>query len=477
MIIHFFTGQMNSHEQLKTCCIVFVNMILGTFLLSSIFLHPIFGENDIQDKLISNPITNPFPYHLFNEDNDRIPNQYIIYLKDSNTIEGNAIGSQKLDPIQFYNKELRDTGSELLYSYKYVAKGIAVKLANEEILESLKKNPLVKYIGEDRIISTKPFIEYIGKDTVRSTFTEQELSGQIIPKGIDRVDGDLNSFYSDSNSINTDIAVLDTGIDLDHDDLNVYQEKTFIPGTTTANDDHGHGTHIAGVAAAKDNSLGTVGIAPGARLWAIKVLESSGNGEISTLVKGLDYIAKNARQIDVAVLSLGCECKSDILDMAIDNAIRAGITVVVAAGNEGKNAHAFSPANNPNVIAVSAIIDTDGKCGGNGPATSYGSDDTLASFSNYGDIVDIAAPGVDIYSTFKNNSYASLTGTSMAAPHVAGAAALYLNLHQGASPEEVKKYLISSGSEISDSCDNKGHGYFSGDRDDFHEPLLYVGSD
>jgi subtilisin family serine protease len=324
----------------------------------------------------------------------------------------------------------------------------------------LKNNPLVEYIGYDRKISA---------------FIDTHTENQIIPESVDRVDGEsLNNIGIKSNFVDADIAILDTGIDLDHADLNVFHERSFIPGTINADDDHGHGTHLAGVAAAKDNSFGIVGIAPGARLWAIKVLESSGMGEISTLIKGLDYINQN--QVDVAVLSLGCECESGALDIAINNSIKAGITIVVAAGNEGKDAGTFTPANNPEVITVSAIADTDGKCGGKGPSTPYGADDMLASFSNYGDVVDISAPGVDIYSTFKSNSYTKLTGTSMAAPHVAGAAALYISLHPEASPNDVKSYLITSGTNFSDLCNGNGHGYFVGDKDNFHEPLLYIGT-
>jgi subtilisin family serine protease len=355
---------------------------------------------------------------------------------------------------------LKETGTELLYVYDYVVKGFAIKISDNKVLEQLKNNPLVAYMGQDRKIST---------------FINSHIENQIIPQSVDRVDGDINLENINSNVIDADIAILDTGIDLDHNDLNVFHEKSFIPEATNADDDHGHGTHLAGIAAARDNSLGIVGIAPGAQLWAIKVLESSGMGEISTLIKGLDYINQHSDQVDVAVLSLGCECESGALNIAISNSIKAGITIVVAAGNEGKNARTFTPANNPEVITVSAIADSDGKCGGNGPSTPYGADDMLASFSNFGDAVDISAPGVEIYSTFKSNSYTKLTGTSMAAPHVAGAAALYISLHPEASPKDVKNYLLNSGTNLSDLCDGNGHGYFVGDRDGSHEPLLYVG--
>jgi subtilisin len=403
------------------------------------------------------------PFYYFNNyknlDNHRldtntiIPNQFIVYLQGDNKGESNSI-----DPREFYNTELKNTGTELLYVYDYVAKGFAIKISDNSVLEQLKDNPLVEYMGQDRKISS---------------FINSDMNNQIIPQSIDRVDGDMN-LNINSNGVDADIAVLDTGIDLDHSDLNVVHEKSFIPEATHADDDHGHGTHLAGIAAAKDNSFGIVGIAPGARLWAIKVLESSGMGDISTLIKGLDYINKYSDQVDVAVLSLGCECESGALDIAIRNSVKAGITIVVAAGNEGKDASTFTPANNPDVITVSAIADSDGKCGGKGPSTPYGADDTLASFSNFGNVVDISAPGVEIYSTFKSNSYAKLTGTSMAAPHVAGAAALYISSHPYASPQNVKNYLINTGTKSSDLCNDNGHGYFAGDRDNSNEPLLYI---
>ena len=425
----------------------------------SIFLVIPILENTYAEDNFEKQI--PFNYFYNNQNNNNhylesnnvIPNQFIIYLRDNK--ESNSI-----DPIEFYNSELKDTGTELLYVYYHVVKGLAIKIPNEKVLEQLKNNPSVVYIGNDRKIST---------------FINTHIKNQVIPQSVDRVDGEsLNNI--NSNFVDADIAILDTGIDLDHADLNVFHERSFIPGTINADDDHGHGTHLAGVAAAKDNSFGVVGIAPGARLWAIKVLESSGTGEISTLIKGLDYINQKPNQVDVAVLSLGCECESGALDIAINNSIKAGITIVVAAGNEGKDAGTFTPANNPEVITVSAIADTDGKCGGNGPPTPYGADDMLASFSNYGNVVDISAPGVDIYSTFKSNSYTKLTGTSMAAPHVAGAAALYISSHPEASPQDVKNYLITSGTHLSDLCNGNGHGYFAGDKDSFHEPLLYIGT-
>jgi subtilisin family serine protease len=154
------------------------------------------------------------------------------------------------------------------------------------------------------------------------------------------------------------------------------------------------------------------------------------------------------------------------LNTAIHNSIAAGVTYVVAAGNDAMDAASFSPANHPEVITVSAIADSDGACGGLGASTSYGADDTFATFSNYGSLIEIASPGVRIYSTYKGGAYATLSGTSMSSPHVAGAAAQYLATDPGATPAQVAAVLISVGTPQSDACG------FSGDPDTFAEPLV-----
>src|SRR5215203_4416708 len=327
MLIERMNFQYNFRRSFLTIVIIF-----GIFFVA--IMENIYAEDD--DNNVIGDTKLPFNHfynnqnldnHKLERSNNIIHNQFIIYLQEDKKEEEE---SNSIDPVEFYN-------TELLYVYSHVVKGLAIKIPNEKVLEQLKNNPLVNYIGQDKTISA-----FINKQQTNS-------QQQIIPTSIDRVDGEisLGSVNAHSNFVNADIAILDTGIDLDHADLNVYHERSFIPGTINADDDHGHGTHLAGIAAAKDNSFGIVGIAPGARLWAIKVLESSGIGEISTLIKGLDYINQYANEVDVAILSLGCECESGSLNIAIHNTVNAGITIVVAAGNEGKDAGTFTPANNP----------------------------------------------------------------------------------------------------------------------------------
>lgn len=397
------------------------------------------GKLNTDESPTTSDLSTP-PAKIIRGFGDEIPNQYIVVLK-------NRLPS----PPAIEALEARNIGADVRYIYDSVHKGFSIKVPNERVLEAIQRNPNVAYIEQDMQVQAFP---------------------QILTTAVDRVDGEISSTISGNGagSVNGDIAILDTGIQLSHPDLNVYKQKTFVSGTSSADDDNGHGTHLAGIAAAKDNSIGVVGVAPGARLWAVKVLGSSGSGSISTIIKGIDYVTQNAAEVDVANLSLGCECTSTALNRAISNSVAAGITYVVAAGNNGKNAASFSPANHPSVIAVSAIVDTDGKCGRLGASTSYGGDDRFASFSNYGSVVDLAAPGVSIYSTYKGSTYATMSGTSMAAPHVAGAAALY----GGASPSSIANSLKSTGSKSSTACDGRGHGYFYGDPDAYREPLLYV---
>ncbi len=379
----------------------------------------------------------------------KIPNQYIVVLKDD------IKDAHKL--IKQMSKELKSSGLDenikILNQFKNTIDGFVVKVKSEKDLDKLKQDPNVRYIEQDQKIYSL---------------------AQTLPKGINRIDGDLSFTKSGDGigSVNADIAILDTGI-YNHADLNVYVKKDFVYGFFTS-DSNGHGTHVAGIAAAKDNGDGVVGVAPGARLWNLKVLGSDGSGSLSTLISGIDYVTSHASEIEVVNLSLGCECTSNALNDAITRAVNAGVTFVVAAGNSGKDAKTFSPANHPKVIAVSAIVDTDGKCGAVGSSTNYGQDDSFASFSNYGSTVDIAAPGVGIYSTYKSGGYATLSGTSMAAPHVTGAAALYLSKHPGASPSEVANALMNQGSSIGTVCDGQGFGYFTGDKDSYPESLLYV---
>ena len=254
-----------------------------------------------------------------------------------------------------------------------------------------------------------------------------------------------------------DVAVIDTGADLDHPDLNIYRAgaKNCSTLALSPEDRHGHGTHVSGTIGALDNGAGVVGVAPGARIWPVKVLSDLGTGLNSDVICGIDYVAAHADQIEVANMSLGgagsddgnCgRTDDDAMHEAICAATAAGITFVVAAGNDSADAAESTPAAYDEVITVSALADFNGQPGGGAASTCRADeDDTFASFSNYGADVDIIAPGVCIESTWMNGGYNTISGTSMASPHVAGGAALYAATHPSATPAQVKAALQSAG--------------------------------
>jgi len=317
-------------------------------------------------------------------------------------------------------------------------------------------------------ISRDPRVAYVETDQIATTFAQET------PTGIERIFADDNPNLTidgvDDYRIDVDVAVIDTGIDLDHPDLNVVASVNCSGGSpfkgkcgNGGDDDNGHGTHVAGTIGALDNDFGVVGDAPGARLWAVKVLRSNGSGYISWIVAGIDYVTANADQIEVANMSLGCECSSSAMDTAIANSVAAGVTYAVAAGNSAKDASTFSPANHPDVITVSALADFDGAPGGLAAATCRSDqDDTLADFSNFGSSVEITAPGVCILSTVPGG-YDTFSGTSMASPHAAGAAAI-LAASGISNPADIRTTLINKGNLV--WTDDSGDG--------IQEPLLDV---
>ena len=309
------------------------------------------------------------------------------------------------------------------------------------------------------------------------------IAAQPVPTGINRIDGELSSTLAGNGSgaVNVDVAVIDTGIDTTHPDLNVVGGKNcvralgLIPTGSSYRDDHGHGSHVAGTIAAKDDNVGVVGAAPGARLYAVKVLNSAGVGFASDIVCGIDWVTAKAGTIEVANMSLGgsgsepagsgCSTGNAQHD-AICRSVAAGITYVVAAGNSSADASGFAPAAYDEVITVSALADFNGLPGGGAASTCRADvDDTFADFSNHGADVDVIAPGVCIYSTWMNGGYNTISGTSMASPHVAGGAALYKANNPNASPAQVQSALRSAGNLDWNNAD---------DRDTTKEPLLNV---
>lgn len=330
-------------------------------------------------------------------------------------------------------------GFRLLYVYRHALKGYAASMSHATAA-TIAEAPDVASVQRDRVL---------------------RLASQRTPSGVDRVDADLSptaAINGDGQRVDVDVAVLDTGIDSEHRDLNVHVSagrNCTVPGIPVSvlptGDDNGHGTHVAGTIGALDNDFGVVGVAPGARLWPVKVLLRDGRGLDSMLLCGIDYVTANASEIEVANLSLvrsgsdDQECgrvNEDALHQAICGSVGLGVSYVVAAGNEHEDANQFVPAAYDEVITVSALADFDGQPSGGAEWTCYRDrDDTFANFSNFGSDVDVIAPGVCIDSTVLGGGYEELSGTSMASAHVAGAAALYRASRPGATPQEISQSL------------------------------------
>lgn len=388
-----------------------------------------------------------------------IPDQYIVVLNEGVANPGNtarALAAQNAVNLgHVYTNSLRG------FSFR----------GSAAAAQALARNPNVAYVEAD----------------VQAQAINQELVSGVARIGVDfNAVANIDGF---DDLLDVDVAILDTGIDVNHRDLNIAGGRRFYTITSgrpqnrgsfedgNYDDDAGHGTHVAGTVAALDDGFGVVGVAPGARLWAVKVLDSNGSGSFSDVIAGIEYVTGNAA-IDVVNMSLSGQGSLNSLRTAIQNSVARGVVYIVAAGNDGRDVYGNDgvfgtsddviPASYPEVAAISAMGDTDGQPGGIGAATSYSTpDDTFASFTNFsasvvagnpvnsaGAAIDIAGPGVDITSTYLGGSYAIASGTSMAAPHVAGLAALEIAANGGVSDAlgvaAVRQALIDSAEPQSD---------------------------
>lgn len=326
-----------------------------------------------------------------------IPGQYIVVYNDQSRQKG--MSSLNKQAVQNKTQDvLAASGivdAEVVAIYGNAINGATLRLTEAQAA-ALKKNKNVAYVEQDRVITLAP----PGGDGEVSASAAQET-----PYGITRVNGVTS--YTGSG-----VAwVIDTGIDLDHEDLNVDASRGFNAFTRgrdskSLDDGNGHGSHVAGTIAALNNNVGVIGVAPGATVIPVKVLDSRGSGSYSGVIAGVEHVAANGASGDVANMSLGGPV-SQALDDAVLAASQNGIKFALAAGNDSDDANNHSPArvNGANIYTISALD----------------SNDVFAYFSNYGNPpVDYCAPGVSIKSTWMNGGYNTISGTSMASPHAAG---------------------------------------------------------
>jgi len=333
-----------------------------------------------------------------------VGDQYIVVFNDSkgkSLSDVQSVKALRSTILDDYKIERGDVVSE----YDVALKGFAAAL-DKATLERLRNDDRVDYIEKDQIVALAPPCGTPNGGPCDGGGGGGSGSGQTTPWGITRVGG--------PTATSGTAWIIDSGVDLDHPDLNVDQSRstTFVTkgkDSKSANDLNGHGTHVAGTIAALDNDIDVVGVAAGATVVGVKVLDRQGSGSYSGVISGIDYVAQNASPGDVANMSLGGPT-SQALDDAVRNAADAGVLMAIAAGNDGDDANNYSPARVEynNVWTVSATDESD----------------VFASFSNYSGPTDppieYAAPGVSVLSLWKDGGTNTISGTSMASPHVAG---------------------------------------------------------
>ena len=322
-----------------------------------------------------------------------------------------------------------DAASEVKREFAFDAVTIEVP---EQAIQGLESNPNVRYVEENG---------------------EMHALGDTVPYGIDLVEA-IDAHDKGYRGDGASIAIIDTGIESNHESLpNVVGGAAFDQCSTGSfacwfggngnpcnedwDDDHDHGTHCAGTAAAPDNGVGVVGVAPDADLYAVKVLTCTGGGSFSDIAAGIEWTADQG--IDVGSMSLGGSSSNAVED-AVEYADDHGVLLVAAAGNDGCGGCVSYPAAYDEVMAVSATDEND----------------TLASFSSYGPEIEIAAPGVDVLSTVAQSDYDEFSGTSMACPHVAGAGAILMA--EGRTADQARQLLKDGADDIGLPSDQQGDG-------------------
>lgn len=365
------------------------------------------------------------------------------------------------DPLKTTLALADELGFRPTHVYRARFRGFAARLTSEAVT-ALRNDPAIDAIYADEV------------------FTHSAINDNVYRIGgfrnatakIDGIDGPNGS----GERVNADVAIVDGGVSR-HPDLNIAGGFDCTGNNAPYHDDDGHGTHVAGIVGALDNGVGSVGVAPGARIYPVRVFVYD-EATTAALVCAMETIADHTDLFEVANMSFrhyGADgsCKSDPFHQAICDVTNAGVTLVAAAGNDVDDAANWVPAAYNQVITVSAYVDSDGLPGGLGPSTDRGRDDQFANFSNYGADVDIAAPGVQVISTWPSNlpsrislkGYNYLSGTSMAAPAVTGAVALLMAKNGHLSPAEAKRQLLAAAIPAA----------LPGDPDGIHEPLLNVG--
>lgn len=357
-------------------------------------------------------------------------------------------------PVQFVDVLIGYENSPRFTDYSFIkSQGGIVKKEISQI--NLLWVSLPEHVAQRALTawSQRPNISYIEEDG------EMHALGQTIPWGIERIEAPATHSTSTGGGIK--VAILDTGIDVRHEDLKVAGGYAVhkCRGRCAADydDDHGHGTHVAGTVAAIDNDLGVLGVAPAVDLYAVKVLNQMGSSvSYTNVVEGIIWAADN--DMNIINMSIGSTSYPEAIHDAVKYAHGEGVLSVAAAGNNGdwETVDPVYPAAYPEVMAIGAVEQKDGD-------NDECDDVVIAEFSNHTSGVDLVAPGVDVLSTYPGNRYTEGTGTSMATPHVAGAAALVWSANPDLTNDEVRTILQENAEELGFGSDYQGKGLVRAD--------------
>ncbi|HHY38761.1 MAG TPA: S8 family peptidase [Clostridia bacterium] len=314
-----------------------------------------------------------------------------------------------------YNTILESVGGKLVKELPFVD-SIVVEFPPE----AAEGEELQQILSSDNVIAVEDDYEVQLLCFFRSSLNYDR---QVVPWGVKRI-GAPDAWQVGTGK-GVKVGVVDTGVDTGHPDLKQNVKAAVdVTGSGSGMDYHGHGTHVAGTIAAVNNEIGVVGVAPEAEIYAVRAFDRYGRAQISTIVEGVRWCVENG--MHVVNMSFGSKDESTALRMAIDKGLAKGMIFVAAAGNSGRDNSVVFPARHPGVVAVSAISEND----------------RIASFSSRGPEVDVTAPGDKIVSTYKNGGYKSMSGTSMATPHVTGAVAVILSANPGITSRGVLAKLM-----------------------------------
>lgn len=298
---------------------------------------------------------------------------------------------------------------------------------DDKAMALLVRRAEVKWIEDDAVLTILDLPAVTAKDVLQCLKPQLPgFSKQRIPWGVAAIDAP--SAWTQAKGKGVRVGVVDTGVNMSHPDLSENVKAGFdaISEAEGVTDDNGHGTHVAGIIAALDNIVGVVGVAPEAHIYAVKSFDSRGKGMTSDIIQGIEWCMTQG--VHIINMSFGTSDSGKALQLAIQKAAESGILLVAASGNTGGENSVLYPARDPHVVAVAAATE----------------DCQIAAFSSRGPEVDITGPGADIYSTYKERRYKTLSGTSMACPHVVGVAALVLSAAPELSAKEIEGLICQT---------------------------------